>query len=310
MANITAKDVAELRAKTGAGMMDCKKALVEADGNLDEAVKILREKGLSAAAKKQSRIAADGLVDILKDGNTTAMIEVNTETDFVAKNDLFKEFVKNTLAVIIKERPATVEALAECKYDDAMTINEKLQELIFIIKEKITIRRFVVFEGITSTYIHGAGSIGVVVTFEADDAVVNNAGFAVFAKNIALQVAAVESAPYLDRASVPASVLEEEKAIIRSQIANDPKNANKPANIIDKMTEGKIGKFYENNCLVEMEYFKEDKLKVSQYIAATAKALGGNIAVTSFCRYDKGEGIQKREENFAEEIEKLTKGAN
>ena len=310
MANITAKDVAELRAKTGAGMMDCKKALVEADGNLDEAVKILREKGLSAAAKKQSRIAADGLVDILKDGNTTAMIEVNTETDFVAKNDLFKEFVKNTLAVIIKERPATVEALAECKYDDAMTINEKLQELIFIIKEKITIRRFVVFEGITSTYIHGAGSIGVVVTFEADDAVVNNAGFAEFAKNIALQVAAVESAPYLDRASVPASVLEEEKAIIRSQIANDPKNANKPANIIDKMTEGKIGKFYENNCLVEMEYFKEDKLKVSQYIAATAKALGGNIAVTSFCRYDKGEGIQKREENFAEEIEKLTKGAN
>lgn len=310
MANITAKDVAELRAKTGAGMMDCKKALVEADGNLDEAVKILREKGLSAAAKKQSRIAADGLVDILKDGNTTAMIEVNTETDFVAKNDLFKEFVKNTLAVIIKERPATVEALAECKYDDAMTINEKLQELIFIIKEKITIRRFVVFEGITSTYIHGAGSIGVVVTFEADDAVVNNAGFAEFAKNIALQVAAVESAPYLDRASVPASVLEEEKAIIRSQIANDPKNANKPANIIDKMTEGKIGKFYENNCLVEMEYFKEDKLKVSQYIAATAKELGGNIAVTSFCRYDKGEGIQKREENFAEEIEKLTKGAN
>ena len=310
MANITAKDVAELRAKTGAGMMDCKKALVEADGNLEEAVKILREKGLSAAAKKQSRIAADGLVDILKDGNTTAMIEVNTETDFVAKNDLFKEFVKNTLAVIIKERPASVEALAECKYDDAMTINEKLQELIFIIKEKITIRRFVVFEGVTSTYIHGAGSIGVVVTFDADEAVVNNEGFAEFAKNIALQVAAVESAPYLDRASVPASVLEEEKAIIRSQIANDPKNANKPANIIDKMTEGKIGKFYENNCLVEMEYFKEDKLKVGQYIAAAAKEMGGNITVTSFCRYDKGEGIQKREENFAEEIEKLTKGAN
>ena len=310
MANITAKDVAELRAKTGAGMMDCKKALVEADGNLEEAVKILREKGLSAAAKKQSRIAADGLVDILKDGNTTAMIEVNTETDFVAKNDLFKEFVKNTLAVIIKERPATVEALAECKYDDAMTVNDMLQELIFIIKEKITIRRFVIFEGVTSTYIHGIGSIGVVVSFDADEAVVNNAGFAEFAKNIALQVAAVEAAPYLDRASVPASVVEEEKAIIRSQIANDPKNAKKPANIIDKMIEGKIGKFYENNCLVEMEYFKDDDMKVSQYVAAAAKELGGNIAIKSFCRYDKGEGIQKREENFAEEIEKLTKGAN
>ena len=310
MANITAKDVAELRAKTGAGMMDCKKALVEADGNLEEAVKILREKGLSAAAKKQSRIAADGLVDILKDGNTTAMIEVNTETDFVAKNDLFKEFVKNTLAVIIKERPATVEALAECKYDDAMTVNDKLQELVFIIKEKITIRRFVIFEGVTSTYIHGLGSIGVVVVFDADEAAVNNAGFAEFAKNIALQVAAVEAAPYLDRASVPASVVEEEKAIIRSQIANDPKNAKKPANIIDKMIDGKIGKFYENNCLVEMEYFKDDDMKVSQYIAAAAKEFGGNIAIKSFCRYDKGEGIQKREENFAEEIAKLTGGAN
>ena len=310
MANITAKDVAELRAKTGAGMMDCKKALVEADGNMEEAVKILREKGLSAAAKKQDRIAADGLVDILKDGNTTAMIEVNTETDFVAKNDLFKEFVKNTLAVIIKERPATVEALAECKYDATMTVNEKLQELIFIIKEKITIRRFEIFEGVTSTYIHGVGSIGVVVCFEADDAAVNNAGFAEFAKNIALQVAAVEAAPYLDRASVPASVVEEEKGIIRSQIANDPKNAKKPANIIDKMIDGKIGKFYENNCLVEMEYFKDDDMTVAQYVAASAKELGGNIAIKSFCRYDKGEGIQKREDNFAEEIEKLTKGAN
>ncbi|MBE6600087.1 MAG: elongation factor Ts [Ruminococcaceae bacterium] len=310
MANITAKDVAELRSKTGAGMMDCKKALVEADGNLEEAVKILREKGLSAAAKKQSRIAADGLVDILKDGNITAMIEVNTETDFVAKNDLFKEFVKNTLAVIIKERPTTVEELANAKYDDAMTVNDKLQELIFIIKEKITIRRFVVFEGVTGTYIHGIGAIGVVVAFDADEAAINNAGFPEFAKNIALQVAAVEAAPYLDRASVPASVIEEEKNIIRSQIANDPKNAKKPANIIDKMIEGKLGKFYENNCLVEMEYFKDDDLKVSQYIANTAKELGGNISIKSFCRYDKGEGIQKREDNFAEEIAQLTKGAN
>ena len=308
MANFTAKDVASLRAKTGAGMMDCKNALVEADGNIDEAIKILREKGLSAAAKKQDRIAADGLVDILKDGDVTAMIEVNTETDFVAKNDLFKEFVKNTLAIIIKNRPESVEALGECKYDDSMTITEKLQELIFIIKEKITIRRFVIFEGVTSTYIHGAGSIGIIVNFDADAAVANTEAFAKFAKNIALQVAAVEVAPYLDRASVPASVLEEEKGIIRTQIANDPKSANKPANIIEKMVEGKIGKFYENNCLLEMEYFLDDDMKVSQYIAATAKELGTNIAVKSFCRYDKGEGIQKREDNLAEEVAKLTQG--
>ena len=308
MANFTAKDVASLRAKTGAGMMDCKNALVEADGNIDEAIKILREKGLSAAAKKQDRIAADGLVDILKDGDVTAMIEVNTETDFVAKNDLFKEFVKNTLAIIIKNRPETVEALGECKYDDAMTITEKLQELIFIIKEKITIRRFVIFEGTTSTYIHGAGSIGIVVSFDADEAIVGTEGFAKFAKNIALQVAAVEVAPYLDRASVPASVLEEEKSIIRTQIANDPKSANKPANIIEKMVDGKIGKFYENNCLLEMEFFLDDDFKVSQYIAATAKELGGNITVKGFCRYDTGEGIQKREDNLAEEVAKLTQG--
>ena len=304
MANITAKDVAELRAKTGAGMMDCKKALVEADGNMEEAVKILREKGLSAAAKKQDRIAADGLVDILKDGNTTAMIEVNTETDFVAKNDLFKEFVKNTLAVIIKERPASVEALAECKYDDSMTVNEKLQELIFIIKEKITIRRFEIFEGVTSTYIHGLGSIGVIVKFDTDCA--NKDGFAEFAKNIALQVAAM-SCQYVAKEDVPASVMEEEKEILLKQMEQDPKVAGKPANVLEGIIKGKLGKFYDTNCLLEQAYVKEDSMKVSKYVAETAKALGADIKVTAFCRYDKGEGLQKREENFAEEIANMVK---
>ena len=308
MANITAKDVAELRSKTGAGMMDCKKALVEADGNMDEAAKILREKGLAAAAKKQERIAADGLVSVLKDGNTTAIIEVNSETDFVAKNETFQEFVANVLKIIVANRPASIEALSETKYDDTMTVAEKIQELVFIIKEKITLRRFEIVDGVTSTYIHGNGSIGVVVGFEADDAVVNHEGFAEFSKNIALQVAAYPVF-YVDRTNVPESVLNEEKEIIRAQIANDPKNANKPAQIIDKMVIGKIGKFYENNCLVDMEYFKEDKMTVAQYVAASEKALGGKIAIKSFCRYEKGEGIQKREENFAEEIEKLTKKA-
>ena len=190
MANITAKDVAELRSKTGAGMMDCKKALVEADGNMDEAAKILREKGLAAAAKKQERIAADGLVSVLKVGNTTAIIEVNSETDFVAKNETFQEFVANVLKIIVANRPASIEALSETKYDDSMTVAEKIQELVFIIKEKITLRRFEIVDGVTSTYIHGNGSIGVVVGFEADEAVVNHEGFAEFSKNIALQVAA------------------------------------------------------------------------------------------------------------------------
>ena len=307
MANITAKDVAELRSKTGAGMMECKNALVEADGNMDEAVKILREKGLAAAAKKQSRIAADGLVVVLKTDAATAIVEVNTETDFVAKNETFQEFVAKLLNCIIEKRPASVEELGNVKYDDTMDVNAKVVELVSIIKEKITIRRFEIIEGLTSTYIHGNGSIGVVVSIDADDTAKNNEGFAEFAKNIALQVAAYP-VNYLDRDAVPAAVLEEEKGIIRAQIANDPKNANKPAQILDKMVVGKLGKFYENNCLVDMEYFKEDKMTVGQYIANTAKAFGGNLTVKGFVRYEKGEGIQKREENFAEEIEKLTKG--
>ena len=307
MANITAKDVAELRTKTGAGMMDCKKALVEADGNMDEAVKILREKGLAAAAKKQSRIAADGLVAVLKTDSATAIVEVNTETDFVAKNETFQEFVAKLLNIIIEKRPSSVEELGTVSYDDAMDVNAKVVELVSIIKEKITIRRFEIVDGLTSTYVHGNGSIGVVVSIDADDTAKNNEGFAEFAKNIALQVAAYP-VNYLDRDAVPAEVLEEEKGIIRAQIANDPKNANKPAQILDKMVIGKLGKFYENNCLVDMEYFKEDKMTVGQYIANTAKAFGGNLTVKGFVRYEKGEGIQKREENFAEEIEKLTKG--
>lgn len=307
MANITAKDVAELRSKTSAGMMDCKKALVEADGNMEEAVKLLREKGLAAAAKKQERIAADGLVATLKKDGYTAIIEVNTETDFVAKNETFKEFVNKVLELIVENRPADVDELCALKYEGETTVSEKLQELIFIIKEKITIRRFAFTDGVTSTYIHGNGAIGVVVKFEADDADVNNEGFAEFAKNIALQVAAYPVF-YVDRTEVPESVLNEEREIVRAQIANDPKNASKPAQIIDKMVVGKLGKFYENNCLVDMEYFKEDKMTVGQYIAASEKALGGKIAVKAFWRYEKGEGIQKKEEDYAAEVAKLANG--
>ena len=304
MATITAKAVAELRAKTGIGMMECKKALVEADGDIDAAVKILREKGeLKAESKMATRIAADGIVDVLKDGNKTAIIEVNTETDFVAKNETFKAFVKNLLKCIIDTNPADVEALLASDYDGT-TVDAKLKELIFQIGEKITIRRFNVVEGVTSTYIHGMGSIGVIVNFDTDCA--DKEGFAEFAKNIALQVGAYPT-PYLNKESVPASVLESEKEIIKTQLANDPKMANKPEKVLDGIVMGKLGKFYDNNCLVEMEYVKsDDHEKVGKYVANTAKALGGNIAIAGFVRYEKGEGIQKREENFAEEIAKLT----
>ena len=307
MANITAKDVADLRAKTGIGMMECKKALVEANGDAEEAIKILRKRGeLKAEAKAATRIAADGIVDILKDGDVTAIIEVNTETDFVAKNASFQEFVKNLLKTIIVNKPADVDALLASEYvDGGVTVDAKLKEMIFVIGEKISIRRFAVVTGIASTYIHGTGSIGVIVTFDADAAIAGTEAFAAFAKNVALQVGAYPT-PYLNRESVPASVIEEEKAVLMAQIANDPANSKKPAQIIEKMVAGRINKFYENNCLVDMSYVKDDEIKVGKYVENTAKELGGSISITGFYRFEKGEGIQKREENFADEIAKLT----
>ena len=307
MATITAKDVATLRAKTGIGMMECKKALVEAEGDMDAAIKILREKGeLKAESKMATRIAADGVVEILKEGNYTAIIEVNSETDFVAKNESFKEFVKELLAIIIAQKPADVEALMACKYDDTMNVEAKVKEMIFKIGEKLTVRRFALVEGVTSTYIHGTGSIGVIAKFETTvDA--NSAEFAAFAKNIALQIGAYPT-PYLDRTQVPAAVLEEEKSILLAQIANDPANAKKPDAIKEKMVQGRISKFYDNNCLVDMTYVKDEDMKVGKYVEATAKELGGEIAIVDFYRFEKGEGIQKREENFADEIAKMTAG--
>ena len=309
MANITAKDVQALRAKTGIGMMECKKALVEANGDAEEAIKILRKRGeLKADAKAATRIAADGIVDILKDGNVTAIIEVNSETDFVAKNASFKDFVKNLLKAVIANKPANVEELLASAYlDEGVTVEAKLKEMIFVIGEKISIRRFAIVEGCTSTYIHGAGSIGVVVKFEADDAIVAKEEFAEFAKNVALQIGAFET-PYLDRDSVPAEVIEKEKEILMAQIANDPANAKKPPQIIEKMVIGRINKFYENNCLLDMEYFKDDDIKVGKYLENTEKAVGGSIVIKGFYRFEKGEGIEKKEEDFAAEIAKLAGG--
>ena len=306
MAAITAKMVSDLRAKTGVGMMECKKALNEANGDFDEAVKILREKGLSVAAKKAGRVASEGVVDIMSENGVTVMIEVNAETDFVAKNETFKEFVRGIEKVILANKPATLEELNALAYDDNFTVEAKLKDMIFTIGENMNIRRFEGIEGITSAYIHGAGTTGVVVKFNTTDDVAAKAEFAAFAKNIALQIGAFTT-PYLDRDSVPASVLEDEKAIILAQMANDPKNAGKPANILEKMVIGKLGKFYESNCLVDMEYVKaEDHESVGKYVANTAKAMGGKIAIASFVRFEKGEGIEKKQEDYAAEIAKLS----
>ncbi len=311
MAAITAKMVSDLRTKTNCGMMECKKALTEANGDFDEAIKILREKGLAVAAKKADRIAAEGVVDILanEDKTCAAMIEVNAETDFVAKNATFLEFVQNVLKTILATRPATVEELLTKQYlDTDMTVEAKLKDMIFTIGENMNIRRFLIVDGVVSTYIHGKGSTGVIVNFEADDSIKNTPAFAEFSKNIALQVAAMPVL-YLNKESVPEKDVEEEKSIILAQLNNDPKNANKPQQILEKMVIGKLGKFYEKNCLLEQSYVKDDKMSVGAYVNATAKELGGNIKVVGYSLYEKGEGLEKREDDFAAEIAKMVNKA-
>ena len=301
----TAKDVAELRKQTGCGMMDCKKALVESDGDFEAAVKYLREKGMAATAKKADRIAAEGLVDIMTIGNTTAIVEVNSETDFVAKNATFQEFVKDILKTIIANKPANVDELLASNYVAGGTVSEALAEQIYKIGEKISIRRFQVVEGVVSSYIHGMGATGVIVSFETDLA--DKDLFKECAKNVALQTAAMD-VKYLDKDSVPASVLAEEEAILISQMKEDPKMANKPEAVLANIVKGRIGKFYENNCLLEQAYVKDDSMSVAKYVASVAKELGGSIKVTGYVRFDKGAGLEKREEDFAAEIAKMVNG--
>ena len=301
----TAKDVAELRKQTGCAMMDCKKALVESNGDFEAAVKYLREKGMAATAKKADRIAAEGIVDILTIDSTTAIVEVNSETDFVAKNATFQEFVKEVLKTIIANKPANVDELLASNYVGGGTVSEALAEQIYKIGEKISIRRFQIVEGVVASYIHGMGATGVVVSFETDLA--DKDAFKECAKNVALQTAAME-VKYLDKDSVPASVLAEEEAILINQMKEDPKMANKPEAVLANIVKGRLGKFYENNCLLEQAYVKDDSMSVSKYVASVAKELGGFIKVTGYVRFDKGAGLEKREEDFAAEIAKMVQG--
>ncbi|MBR6776287.1 MAG: translation elongation factor Ts, partial [Clostridia bacterium] len=249
MADISAKVVMELRKKTGCGMMECKKALVTANGDFDEAIKILREKGLAIAAKKADRIAADGIVDVYTADGCTAIIEVNTETDFVAKNASFKEFVHGILVTIVENKPADVAALLATKFaGKETTVEDELKQEIFTIGENMSIRRFEVVEGVTGTYIHGGGSAGVVAKFEVEGGIENTDAFAEYAKNVCMQIAAMNPL-YVCKCNVPESVIQAEKDILLAQIKNDPKLANKPEQIIEKMVTGRIEKYYDTNCL-------------------------------------------------------------
>ena len=304
---ISAKDVMELRKQTDCGMMECKKALTEADGNFEKAIEILRERGLATAAKKAGRIAAEGMVyaDYCPECKVGVVIEVNAETDFVAKNDKFVDFVKKATKVIMEQNPADVEALMNCKMGDE-TVDQALKELILVIKENIKVRRFVRYEGVCSAYVHGGGTHGILVNFETTNGIEAKDEFVAYGKDIAMQVAAANPG-YVDEASVPAEVVAKEKEIMLVQMAGDPKTANKPEAVKQKMIEGKIKKFFKENCLVDQEFVKDGDLTVAQYTAKVAKDLGGDIKIVKFTRFQKGEGLEKRADDFAAEVASMVK---
>ena len=308
MATISAKDVMELRKQTDCGMMECKKALTEADGNFEKAIEILRERGLATAAKKASRTAAEGMVyaDYCPQCKVGVVIEVNAETDFVAKNDKFVAFVKEATQVIMKQNPADVEALMACKTESGETVDEALKNLILVIKENIKVRRFTRYEGVCAAYIHAGGTHAVLVNFDTTDEVAAKPEFAVYGKDIAMQIAAANPT-YVCREEVPADVLDKEKEILLAQMANDPKTANKPEAVKEKMILGKVGKFYKENCLVDQAFVKDDKQSVAQHTAQVGKELGGEIKIIKFVRYEKGEGLEKRVDDFASEVAGMVK---
>lgn len=304
----TASDVKTLRETTGCGMMDCKKALTESGGDMEKAIEILREKGLSAAIKKAGRVAAEGVVlaTVYNDTKVGVLIEVNSETDFVAKNEKFMEFVNACAKTVAANRPADVDALMKLPIADGngATVEEELREKIQTIGENMKIRRFTYAEGAVVTYVHGGGRIGVLVTFNTDCD--GKDGFEAYAKDVAMQIAAINPL-FLSEKDVPAETIEKEKEILKAQIANDEKLKNKPANIIDKMVDGRIGKYYKENCLLDQAFVKNGDQTIAQYTEETAKALGGSIEITSFVRYEKGEGLEKKEDNFADEVASMIK---
>lgn len=308
MANITAKEVAELRDMTGCGMMDCKRALVEADGNRDEAVKILREKGLAKAAKKAGRIAAEGIVKAKTNGDIGVLVEINCETDFCAKSDKFLELVETITDTILANDVADVEALKNCTaVGTSQTVAEYMTEKIATIGENMNIRRFTKMTGTLVPYMHDGGRIGTMVkliTDKPDDASVLACG-----KNVALQVTAL-NAQYVAQENIPADVLANEKEVqlglVKTENAASAKP--KPDNVLEKIVEGRLRKFYEEVCLLDQKYFKDDTMSIAKYVESEAKAAGAEIKVDSFVRYERGEGIEKKQDDFAAEVAQMAKG--
>lgn len=298
---ITAKDVQKLREMTGVGMMDCKKALTEAEGDMDKAIEILREKGLAASAKKAGRIAAEGMAYAAVIDGVGVVVEVNAETDFVGKNEKFVNFVKGVATTVAACNPADLDALMACKYDGTdLTVQEQQQEMVLVIGENIKVRRFARFaEGFCVPYIHAGGKIGVLVSLNVE----GDIDATEIGKDVAMQIAALNPR-FWDKSQVTEDVLAEEKKIMLVQMANDPKMANKPDQVKEKIVDGKLNKFYSENCLLQQEFVKDGDMTVEKYIASAAKALGGTVTFRDAVRFEKGEGIEKKQENFAEEIAK------
>lgn len=303
MAAFTAQDVKALREKTGCGMMDCKKALTNADGDMDKAIDFLREQGLAKQAKKASRVAAEGVAyaTTTDDLSVGVVIEVNAETDFVAKNDSFMDFVKACAKTVIEQNPADVDALLTLTASGSdKTVAELLQEKVLTIGENIQIRRFERMEGACVAYVHAGGKIGVLVNFDTD--LSSKPEFTAYGKDVAMQIAALNT-PYLNESEVPTEVVEHEKEVMRQQVINE----GKPEAIADKIVMGKIKKFYKENCLIDQEFVKDNKISVGQYTQNTAKELGGSIEIKKFIRFEKGEGIEKRQDDFAAEVASMVK---
>ncbi len=304
---ITAGMVKDLREMTGAGMMDCKKALAATDGDMDKAVEFLREKGLAAAEKKAGRIAAEGIcaTNVSADGKVASIVEVNSETDFVAKNDKFQAYVAKVAEQAAKTTSADIDAfLAEPWIEDATkTVKEELASQIAVIGENMNIRRFAKItaeNGFVESYVHGAGRIGILVEFETS---VCNDATRECAKNVAMQIAAMNP-KYVNQAEIAPEFIAHEREILKAQAMNDPANAKKPENIVEKMIEGRLAKELKEFCLVDQVYVKDGDLTVQKYIDSVAKEVGAEIVVKKFVRFETGEGIEKKEEDFAAEVAK------
>ncbi|MBN2645189.1 MAG: elongation factor Ts [Desulfuromonadaceae bacterium] len=304
MANITASMVAELRGKTGAGMMDCKKALSETNGDFEAAVDFLRKKGLSAAAKKSGRAAAEGLIVSAGEGTLGVILEVNAETDFVAKNDAFCAFVNGVAQVVVEQGPADLDALLALPFPGTgRTVQEEQVHQVATIGENINIRRFArrtVDQGLVESYIHGAGKIGVLV--ELKTAQGGNDEVKAVARQLAMHVAAANPL-YLCREQVPADVVEKEKEIMRVKALE----SGKPANIVDKIIEGQINKYFGEVCLIEQAFVIDPDVKVGKLLEKLGKQVGGDVVLAGYDRYQLGEGLEKREDDFAAEVAAMTK---